>query len=253
MLIKQENFSVKYHQIFDYELVKSDFPKWSCRAGSRFARQYDGVSSVKSKKRIQREKISEKKLLIARKASKILSMLSSVKMVAITGSLAMKNSTEDSDIDLMIVASKNTLWMTRLMCLFLLSDRMRRFGVKDEKDKLCLNMWLDEGDLVWKKSDRNVYIAHEIAQIIPLVNKDKAYERFLNLNKWILDFWPHAVKIKNYKFKIKNSKASLIEKFCYKLQLKYMQSKITRETITPTRALFHPHDWGKVVMTRLLK
>ena len=43
----------------------------------------------------------------------------------------------------------------------------------------------------------------------------------------------------------------LVEKNCYWIQKKYMEKKITREIITKTRALFHPQDWGKVVMSRL--
>ena len=57
-------------------------------------------------------------------------------------------------------------------------------------------MWLDESDMVWQRKDRNIYTAHEIAQIVPLINKDKTYEKFLSHNRWILDFWPNAVKIR---------------------------------------------------------
>ena len=30
-----------------------------------------------------------------------------------------------------------------------------------------------------------------------------------------------------------------------------MKPKITREVVTPTRAIFHPNDWGKKVLTIL--
>ena len=113
-------------------------------------------------------------------------------------------------------------------------------------------MWLDESDLVWI-SPRNVYTAHEIGQIMPLVNKNGIYENFLEKNKWILKYWPNSVKIQNSKVKSKNQAfdPGIIEKLAFWLQRRYMKSKMTREVITKTRAIFHPNDWGEVVLSRL--
>jgi hypothetical protein len=124
-------------------------------------------------------------------------------------------------------------------------------------------MWLDESDTVWSRKDRNIYTAHEIAQIIPLVNKNKSYEKFLLTNKWVLKFWPNAVKLntKILRYKdagektlissIKYLMSSPLEKLVYQLQYLYMKPKITREVVTPTRGIFHPQDWGKIVLERL--
>jgi hypothetical protein len=90
-----------------------------------------------------------------------------------------------------------------------------------------------------------------LAQIVPLVNKDQAYEKLLFKNKWILKFWPNAVRISSLKFKNFSSKGNLIEKLAYKLQYYYMKKKMTREVVTPTRAFFHPQDWGRIVKLRL--
>jgi D-beta-D-heptose 7-phosphate kinase/D-beta-D-heptose 1-phosphate adenosyltransferase len=168
------------------------------------------------------------------------------------------NSNKNSDIDLMIVTKKGTLWTTRLLCYYSLITNhypLRRPKLRKEKDMLCINLWLDESDMMWNKADRNIYTAHEIAQVVPLVNKNKIYEKFLWLNRWILNFWPFAVKIGNWKFNDKwqmpNEKSGFLEKICYQLQLNYMKSKITREMVSSTRAIFHPNDWGKVVMEKL--
>ena len=48
-----------------------------------------------------------------------------------------------------------------------------------------------------------------------------------------------------------NLLTSTVEKMAFRIQYTYMQKKITREVVTPTRALFHPQDWGKVVFGRL--
>jgi hypothetical protein len=142
---------------------------------------------------------------------------------------------------------------------------LRKPGDSDQKDKLCLNMWMDEHDLNWEKP-RNIYTAHELAQISPLINKDKIYDKFLSENVWVLDYWPNSVKIQNHKFNIRAKSKSMRFKclvviwnfilsasnlIAFKAQHQYMKGKITRETITPTRAIFHPRDLSKVVLDRL--
>ena len=52
-----------------------------------------------------------------------------------------------------------------------------------------------------------------------------------------------------WKLEIGNS--NFLEKTAFKLQYLHMKNKITREVITPTRALFHPKDWGKIIMKKL--
>jgi predicted nucleotidyltransferase len=267
LLNKTEKYSLLYHNIFDYPLTFADMIKWNtsenvvAKTLNMPIEYRDGYFFLKGRsgliyKRVFRSRISDKKMEIAKKASRILSMIPSVKMVSVTGSLAMKNASEESDIDLFLITRKNFLWSTRALSYILLKFfglKVRRAGNKGQKDMLCLNMWLDETDLIWKKKDRNIYTAHEIAQITPLVNRDKTYERFLRCNRWILDFWPNAIKIVNSDSRIANSQVwtTIFEKIAYKIQLNHMKSRITKEKVSSTRAVFHPHDWGKVVISRL--
>lgn len=265
-----ERFSVLYHDLFDFPLNFSEMIRWS--AGKRCltpSEEYqisskNGFLFVEGKegivyKRILRKRVSAKKLEIAQQAAQVLSIIPGIKMVAVTGSLAMENATDESDIDLMIITQKGSLWTTRLICYlvnWLIGAKTRRPGDRNQKDRLCMNMWLDEGDTVWR--EQNVYSAHEIGQILPLVNKNSTYEKFLSVNKWILDFWPNSVKIGKLPNKIVNGKLEngkstpgLFEKLCYQTQYQYMRRKISREVVTPTRALFHPQDWGSVVLDRI--
>lgn len=262
-----EILSLLYHDIFDYPLSFRDLIKWRATdnqiSDSGFQIIYkNGFYFLEGRegniyKHVLRERLSKKKLGIARRAARILSFIPTVRMVAVTGSLAMGNTTDESDIDLMIVTGKGKLWTTRLtVYLLLLATRysLRHPDDKNQKDKLCLNIWIDEADLIWPKKDRNLYTAHEIAQILPLVNKGQTYESFLKKNKWILNYWPNAVRIKLTKALIANRYilfTRFLEKIAYRLQYRHMKSKITREVITPTRALFHPQDWGQVVLDRI--
>lgn len=263
----KEKTSVIYHNIFDYPLNFSDLIKWSSdksldnysmekiniahKNGFYFLEGREGLIY----KRLLRKRISAKKIKIAKKAVRFLSFITGIKMMALTGSLAMENSSEESDIDLMIVTKNGFLWTTRALTYLMIGlfgIRIRRPNDSNQKDKLCLNIWLDGNDLIWPKKDRNLYTAHEIAQTVPLVNKNNTYEKFIYQNRWILDFWPNAVRInKKYDTKNKELHFSVVEKLAYWFQQNHMKSKVTREVVTPTRAVFHPQDWGKIVTRRL--
>jgi hypothetical protein len=181
-------------------------------------------------------------------------------MVAVTGALAMNNANEESDIDFLTITKKGSLWTTRIFVMALLKVfgiPRRKYGDKSTKDKLCLNIWLDENDLVWSKKDRNIFTSHEISQIIPLINKDELYEKFISDNACITDYWPNATSAKAGKEKKRKKKKEtgfvirLIETLARKGQYWYMKDKITRETITSTRALFHPVDWASFISLKL--
>jgi predicted nucleotidyltransferase len=281
-LQSSQKAALYYHSIFNYPLTKSELFKWKLgkkdslkivnseleicfRDNFYFLKEQAGMVAA----RLQRERISHKKLKIAKKASILLKKIPTIKFIGITGSLAMMNAKKSSDIDLMLITQKDTLWITRLLAYFALivmRYALRHPDSKDEKDRLCLNIWLDEEDLVWQK--RNIFTAHELAQIIPLVNKDNTYERLLSKNKWILSYWPNSVKIRSInaetenkfeKLSSNNLNLNIISNFvlhvsnfiAFKAQYLYMKPKITREVITPTRALFHPNDWTEKLKKKL--
>ena len=269
VLNESEKFSIFYHDIFDYPLTFADLIKWN-PAPPFPIRKHD--SSVVHQgdylflqgraglifKRLLRERISAKKMEIAKKASEVLSLVPSVKMVSVTGSLAMADAADESDIDLFVITSANLLWITRLLVYFILKVYkfdLRKAGDKNQKDKLCLNMWMDESCLSWT-SPRNIYTAHEIAQIIPLINKSKTYEMFIGKNNWISNFWPNAVRIVKQESRSRNDVYkkylfALVEKTAYWIQYRHMKKRMSREIVSPSRAIFHPQDWGEIVLRRL--
>lgn len=265
-LTSEEEFSVYYHNIFDYPLSFSELIKWKAgnapnlkvivdyKNGHYFLKGREGLIY----KRVLRKRISQKKRTIALKASKILSVLSAVKMIGITGSLAMSNAKKDSDIDLIIITKSGRLWSTRLMAylLFKLANiSVRKPGELNQKNKLCLNIWLDESNMTWPINERNVYTAHEILQIIPILNRGKIYEKFLYKNKWALKYWPNAQIIKkslnSYKY-TKPINLDFIDSIAYKLQYRYLKPKLTKEHVTFTKAVFHPRNLSEVTLKKIL-
>lgn len=259
--------TVIYHDIFDYALDKSEISKWKTKfqiSSKYLVASSQGYYYLKEKKslvtkRLKRKEISQERRKELGRYKKIFKWVPSVRMVGITGSLAMNNSSEKSDIDLMVITSKGCLWITRLiiyMLFYIYRVPVRRFGEKQECGKLCMNIWLDESDL--EIGNRNIYTAHEVAQVDPIVNKNKSYERFINSNKWVVKYWPKAVKIQNSKSK--TQKASLkilimrmVEPLARWLQLQKINKEKTREKITKQRAFFHPVDWSEKIKKELSK
>ncbi len=145
------------------------------------------------KRRGKRKKWSQRKWLLARKAAGWLKLIPWIKMVAVTGNLAMDNAEQDDDIDLLIVAAKDRLWLTRLLTNFLMEivANRRRPGDKEVKDKICLNMFLDENHLEIPFKEQNLFTAHEVCQLKPVWVKSQIYQKFIQENLWWQKFLPN--------------------------------------------------------------
>jgi predicted nucleotidyltransferase len=260
-LSPSEVFSVYYHNIFGYPLTFSELIKWAPRNPPAVEGEIDikdGFYFIKGSegliyKRTLRRRSSQDKIRIAKKACRIISIIPTVMMIGITGSLAMENAGPESDIDLIIITKKGRLWTTRAavyLVLRLSGIPLRKPRSAKQRDRLCLNLWLDESDMSWSRGERNFYTAHEILQIIPLVNKKQTFERFLLKNRWVLDFWPNAAELKIKKDNTSYTKQrniNLVEHLAYKVQYLYMSKKVTNEVVKPTRAIFHPHNFSKKI------
>src|SRR5207302_681992 len=97
-----------------------------------------------------------------------------VRMVAVTGGLAMDNVADD-DIDYMVVTAPGRLWLCRALVVGLVRAAELR-GVT-----LCPNYFLSERALAL--DEQNLFTAHEVTQMVPLTGSP-IYERFRALNQW---------------------------------------------------------------------
>ncbi len=206
-----------------------------------------------------REKLSQKKLKIAQRVAQVLKVIPFIKMVAVTGNLAMGNADLKDDIDLLIVTAKDRLWLTRLLtvCLVELVANRRRPQDREVQDKICLNMFLEEGYLQIPQNEQNLFTAHEVCQLKPLWDRDKTYLKFLQANLWVGKFLPNGVETrisKDDEAKRKKQKSpKIFEQLARQLQLKYMKSHRTTEVIQPGRLLFHPHNHQSKIMVEYQK
>ncbi len=115
--------------------------------------------------------------------ARIIASLPFVRMVAVTGSLAMDNAERDNDVDFMLVAAPGRLWTARALAV-LVTHVAKVAGVR-----LCPNYIVTTDALEFH--ERSLYVAHEVAQMIPLAGLE-IYDRIRSLNDWTDDFLPNA-------------------------------------------------------------
>lgn len=212
--------------------------------------------------RRKRAKWSREKFVRARRISNLLKIIPTICMVGLTGSLAVENADREDDIDFLIVASAGTVWLTRLLTTVFLDviGQRRRPGQKSVRDKICLNMYLDERNLQIPKEERDLYAAHEITQLKPLWERGNVYQKFVEDNLWIKDYLPNSLDTRILRYKqslllrnkdIKKKKArsilitqylSIFERMAKQFQLWYMWERRTTEKVSDGSIRFHPQD-----------
>lgn len=202
--------------------------------------------------RKKREKESLKKIKKGKRIAWFLKIIPSIKLVAFSGSLALNNAKENDDIDFFIVTSSGWLWTTRFFCLIILSflGVRRHPGEKEIRDKICPNMFLDEGHLDIFEKEKDLFLAYEILNLKPIWQRNNSCRKFFSANAWAKDFLPNLeIKKTNWRKK-KRKDQNLIEKLFFNFQLWLMRKKITRERVTPYLIAFHPQSIrGKTIQS----
>lgn len=155
------------------------------------------------KQRIRRQIIADQKWRKAQRFIKLLQMVPFVRLVALSGSLAMNNTEEDSDIDLLIVAKSGKIWTTRILVTGLIHLTGWRKRGEINQTGICLNHYLADDSL--KIGFDSLYNAQSYAHLIPLIDQGNVYQKFQLKNQWIkkyLVFYPQQKKgnLKKIKF-----------------------------------------------------
>jgi len=268
-----------YFDIFNYPLTMDEIARWLLSSDS-FAKnrllklteklvrkgvlaQERGIYFLPGRgeiilRRRKNQKISEPKFKIAQKVARILIKVPGVLLVGLTGNLAMMDAQEDDDIDFLIITRRGKIWTARFLTILLLEilGRRRRPKSKRVKDKICLNLFLDEAHLRLGRKRRDLYTAHEILQMKPLAEKESIYQQFVEANAWVKDFLPNAFREKmgvhRQGLEIfpqkRRSKGILVEKILAFLQLWYMRRRQTMEQVKNGQLFFHPQDRRRMIM-----
>lgn len=218
-------------------------------------------------RRAQLTHASVEKLQRARKFARLLQIVPGVRFIGVTGSLAMSSAVPEDDIDLLVIAAQNRLWLTRALVL----SALMAWGVKRPDDGraeypnlICANIFLSEADL--HIPDENLFIAHEICQMLPLLG-EKTYHDFLNANTWVKNFLPQWKPVRvefqdrasfrnaqrAFELAFANGIGTRLDKELAQRQLKRIETKHARGhntnvKITPTQLRFHARDLSDYVV-----
>lgn len=107
-----------------------------------------------------------------------------VRMVALTGALAMRNArTRQDDLDYLLVVKEGRVWLARLFAVALV--RLCKLW----HVKLCPNYVLSETRLA--QEEKSLFMAHEITQMVPLVGFE-LYAEMRRANEWVAESLPNA-------------------------------------------------------------
>jgi hypothetical protein len=121
---------------------------------------------------------------IARRYGRWLAHLPFVRMVALTGSLAMRNPRHaQDDIDFLLVTAPRRVWLARAFAIVVVRvARLQKVG-------LCPNYVLAETAL--EQAGHDMYMAHEMAQMIPLSGA-ACHAAMTAANPWTAPYLPNA-------------------------------------------------------------
>jgi hypothetical protein len=122
----------------------------------------------------------------ATRYGRVVATLPWVRLVAVTGSLAVGAATDDADIDLLIVTVDGRLWLARAMTIGV--GKLAARAPSSRGVRLCPNYLLTASTL--DLPERDLYTAHELAQLVPLFGPE-AYRELLARNGWYRQFLPN--------------------------------------------------------------
>ncbi|HVG00836.1 MAG TPA: hypothetical protein VND68_13440, partial [Chloroflexia bacterium] len=140
-------------------------------------KEREGLFSVRAERAEASRKVWER----ARRYAGWLRRLPFVRMVAVTGALAVDNVNGRYDIDLLVISRPGRVWLCRRGLIGWVRVG-RLLG-----DDLCPNYILSEGSL--ELAQRDFFTAHELAQMVPVYG-ERVYERMLRANEWASTYLP---------------------------------------------------------------
>lgn len=272
-----------YADIFDYPLKSYEIHKWLIGSPSTFQQLEKALVRLKVKGKIKnkqeyffitgkeaiikkrklREKQSKSYFLKGKFCVWFLKLIPTLKLVGISGGLALNNAEKKDDIDLFLITSKNRIWLTRLLVITSLDllgvRRKANMNSAQSAGKICINILIEEDRLEQKNKD--LFTAHEVLQMKVLWQRENTYKKYLEKNEWVFKFLPNWIgpstsegdRLQSAKGGLtradKKSNVPVLENLAKWLQLKIMKKPKGLERIEDGVLYFHPND----VRVKILK
>jgi hypothetical protein len=141
--------------------------------------------------RIGRNKISVGKIKRLCRTISFFRCLPFVRMVAVTGRLAMKNAQRRSDWDVLVVIKSGRIWIGRTLATLGVWLMGKWRTDKKTTDKICLNYFITEQSL--EIGTKDLFSANEYSLAFPLLGWE-TWRSFFEANQWITKFFPQRSK-----------------------------------------------------------
>ena len=224
--------------------------------------------------RIKRQKIAERKWKKFLKASRWLQLAPYLRGIMASGSMAINNTEEKSDFDVLIIVRSGRLYTCRLF-LWLISSAAgvrRKKWEKVAPDKLCFNHYL-AGNALYV-SHESLFNAQSYVNLKPVFASPDLVDRFYSSNLWLNNYvYNFSVQKHFVRRSIRLNKAFLffakliesvlnlyfgeiVERFFRRFQ----QNKIKKDPITyesggrvvftESELEFHPYSFEKTVLAK---
>lgn len=135
-------------------------------------------------------KYSQEYLEKAEKHLKIFRFLPGIKFIWVWNSVWMWYASENSDIDLFVITSKNSAWIIRFIMTIYFELIWERVIKDYHSAKFCLSFFITEDKMDFKdiliKDD--IYMYFWILFLKPILDIDETYSKFIKINKQNFDY-----------------------------------------------------------------
>ena len=185
-----------------------------------------------------------------------------ISCVCVCNSLAMNACHKNSDIDLFVITKKDRLWTARIWLTLLTSLLRVRKNSHNHAWKFCLSFFVSEeeenlSDIAIKN---DIYLTYWLETLTPIVNKNNAFEKFLERNK--LEDYNKNYTASNQKFYSQNNLTSRLWNVCEYILKKIFIKKSLKKyeklwkpswvIINDTMLKFHDKDKRKEIRDNIL-
>lgn len=194
--------------------------------------------------------------------TKIFFLLPWIKFIALGNNIGPNNLKDGSDIDVFVISSEKRIWLSRLYCAGLMKLAGMRPKQGDERDKICLNFYLDETKMdlnkfALNKNEFDIYLMYWLAFLRPIEDRDRIYEKLIYSNDWLVNYlsnWqPYSSVISKKKLNLVNLMPSkfidILEMWSRKWQekrlprvLQEIKNKDTRVVVNDSVLKLHSKD-----------
>jgi hypothetical protein len=203
-----ENFSnevkrtLAYYHLFNYPLTPQQlftflpsnslsfnqfFQKLQQEISEKNVFEKDGYvflsTSENIEQRLKKEKNAIMMFRIANIMTHIIKRFPFVRGVFLSGELSKNISSENGDIDYMIVTEPQRLWICRTLLIV-----FKKIFLLNSKKYFCLNYFVDTEHL--QLHEQNIFLAAEIAHLKPLYNYS-LFATYITQNDWIKKYFPN--------------------------------------------------------------